>query len=63
MTRNEFIIKAVRTGLIAVLGFIGLALGGRAVHGNNCSQCTLKDKCTGLDECSLSEANSLKPKR
>jgi len=47
ISRDDFIKKSVRIGLIAFLSFLTFFLGTRVVTGRDCSECAGKGICTG----------------
>lgn len=53
VTRGEFVRGVIRILIVSVLAFIAVALGTRAVTGEqNCSGCPGKGVCGGENDCS-----------
>lgn len=52
MTKNDFVKKLVRIGLLAALALIVMALGNKVVTTRACSQCPGKGVCNGETDCS-----------
>ncbi len=53
VTRGEFVRGLIRILMVSVLAFIAVALGARAVTGEQkCSGCPGKGVCRGQDDCS-----------
>ncbi len=51
ITRDVFLKKVIRIGLLALLSIISFALAGKIALGNNCSVCPGKGICNGKTDC------------
>jgi hypothetical protein len=51
MTRNDFVRKLIRVGLLVLLALIVFVLKERIVPGENCSGCPGNGICSGKKDC------------
>jgi hypothetical protein len=50
MTRNNFITKLIRIGLLAILALISVILAGRITF-DKCASCPISENCKGKSSC------------
>ncbi len=51
ITRDDFIKKAIRYGLLTLLTIVSYVLWGRVAIGKNCSGCPENGSCKGRSDC------------
>jgi len=52
LSRIQFLKKFIRGLLVALLAFIALTLGSKAVYGKDCTTCPGNGICSGETDCS-----------
>jgi hypothetical protein len=51
LTRPEFLKTVARGLLVALLAFLAISLGSKAVKGNSCTECPGNGICSGETDC------------